>query len=142
LFDEAGRVLLIRFVVPRAEGEFVCWVTPGGEIELDETPVQAVVREIREELGLELEVEGPVYEDSNCFLHQGEMRENVDFFFKGFCLAGEPVLKGVTDDEIAIMKEIRWWSVEEIEGSAERIFPVDLVLRVRELGAGGRGSAA
>ena len=42
-----------------------------------------------------------------------------------------PVLRGFTADEIAIMNEIRWWSVEEIEGSTERIFPVDLALRVR-----------
>jgi 8-oxo-dGTP diphosphatase len=132
LFDPAGSVLLIRFVVARAEGEFVCWVTPGGEIEADETPAEAVVREIREELGLELEVEGPIYEESNSFEHQGEMRENVDFFFRAFCAREAPVLRGFTADEIAIMNEIRWWSVEEIEGSTERIFPVDLALRVRE----------
>jgi 8-oxo-dGTP diphosphatase len=37
LFDEGGAILLVRFVVPRAEGEFVFWALPGGEIEAGET---------------------------------------------------------------------------------------------------------
>jgi 8-oxo-dGTP diphosphatase len=133
LFDGVGRVLLIRFVVPRDGGEFVFWGAPGGEIEAGESAAEAAVREVREELGLELTVEGPVYEEANCFLHQGEMRDNVDFFFKAFCEGEGPVLKGVTADEIAIMKEIRWWSVEEIVGAEERIFPVDLAAKVGAL---------
>jgi hypothetical protein len=36
------------------------------------------------------------------------------------------------------MKEIRWWSVQEIEGSTERIFPVDLASMVREVAEVGR----
>jgi ADP-ribose pyrophosphatase YjhB (NUDIX family) len=32
LFDERGEVLLVRFVVPRAEGEFVFWALPGGRL--------------------------------------------------------------------------------------------------------------
>jgi hypothetical protein len=54
--------------------------------------------------------------------------------FVARCGAEEPVLRGVTAEEIAIMKEIRWWGVEEIEGAAERIIPVDLAGRVREFG--------
>jgi len=132
VFDPAGRVLLIRCVVQWADGEFVFWLTPGGEIEEGETPAQAAVRELREELGLEVEVVGPVYTQANQFEHQGEMRDNVDFVFTAMCAAHAPVLCGETAEEIAIMKEIRWWSAEEIQSSAERIFPVDLAARMRE----------
>jgi hypothetical protein len=31
------------------------------------------------------------------------------------------------------MREIRWWSEAEIEASEERIFPVNLAARMREL---------
>ena len=75
---------------------------------------------------------GPVYEEATQFEHQGEMRDNYDFVFVARCGAGEPVLRGVTADEIAIMKEIRWWGADEVEGSRERIFPVDLAGRMRE----------
>jgi ADP-ribose pyrophosphatase YjhB (NUDIX family) len=132
VFDPAGRVLLIRCVVMRRDGEFVFWLTPGGEIEAGEEPIEAARRELAEELGLEVEVVGPVYTEANRFEHQGEMRDNLDFVFTARCAAGEPALRGVTADEIAIMKEIRWWSAEEVEASGERIFPVDLAARMRE----------
>ena len=51
------------------------------------------------------------------------MQDNVDFLFRARCGREEPQLMGVTADEREIMKEIRWWSEEEIEGSRERIFP-------------------
>jgi 8-oxo-dGTP diphosphatase len=133
LFNEGGAVLLIRFVVPRQGGEFVFWALPGGEIEAGETEAEAAVREVREELGLELEIAGPVYRDSNQFLHQGEMQDNVDFLFRAECGREEPRLIGFTADEREIMKEIRWWSEAEIETSRERIFPENLAERMREL---------
>ena len=137
VFDPAGRVLLIRCVVMRADGEFVFWLTPGGEIEAGESSLEAARRELREELGLSVEVRGPVYEESTQFEHQGEMRDNFDYVFTARCGVGEPVMRGVTADEIEIMKEIRWWGAEEVEGASargERIFPVDLAGRMREFG--------
>jgi ADP-ribose pyrophosphatase YjhB (NUDIX family) len=134
VFDGVGRVLLIRCVVMRADGEFEFWLTPGGEIEEGETPADAAVRELREELGLKVAVVGPVYEEATQFEHQGEMRDNLDFYFVARCDAEAPELRGVTAEEIAIMREIRWWRVEEIDGSGERIFPVDLAARMREFG--------
>jgi ADP-ribose pyrophosphatase YjhB (NUDIX family) len=46
IFDDAGRLLLVR----HRDGEV--WSTPGGFIELDERPSDAVVRETWEETGL------------------------------------------------------------------------------------------
>jgi ADP-ribose pyrophosphatase YjhB (NUDIX family) len=132
LFEEAGAVLLIRFVVPRENGEFVFWALPGGEIEAGETEIEAAVREVKEELGLEVDVAGPVYCDRNQFLHQGEMQDNTDFLFCAKCRREEPQLMGVTADEREIMREIRWWSEEEIAKSPERIFPENLAERMRE----------
>ena len=137
LFDESGAILLVRFVVPREDGEFVFWALPGGEIEVGETEIEAAAREVREELGLELTVTGPVYCDSNQFFHQGEMQDNVDFLFRAGCRREEPRLVGFTADEREIMKEVRWWSEAEVEASEERIFPVNLAERMRELS--GRG---
>jgi 8-oxo-dGTP pyrophosphatase MutT (NUDIX family) len=48
LFDRERRLLLAR----HAAGEL--WSTPGGAIEPGETPAEAVVREAREELGVEV----------------------------------------------------------------------------------------
>ena len=136
VLDASGRVLLIWCVAMRSDGEFVFWLTPGGEIEAGESPHAAAVRELREELGLDVEVVGPVYCEANQFEHQGEMRDNVDYFFVARCGEETPRLSGVTAEEIAVMREIRWWGAEEIEaaiaGRGERFFPVDLAARVRQ----------
>ena len=51
LLDTDGRILIAR----RPEGKPMAglWEFPGGKIEPGETPEQAVVRELREELGVE-----------------------------------------------------------------------------------------
>src|SRR5688572_30596106 len=46
IHDDAGRLLLVR---QRDDG---VWSTPGGSMEFDETPADAVVREAWEETGL------------------------------------------------------------------------------------------
>jgi ADP-ribose pyrophosphatase YjhB (NUDIX family) len=51
LFDDDGRVLLVR------RRDVPVWNLPGGRVEPDETPWQAGLREVREETGLEIELE-------------------------------------------------------------------------------------
>ncbi len=133
LFSPEGAVLLIRFVVPRPDGPFEFWIAPGGEIEPGETEAEAARREVREELGLDLAVEGPIRVDSNQFLHQGEMRDNTDFYFRAQCPQDAPRLIGLTEAEIAIMQEIRWWTQPELAATAETIFPHDLSDWLRRL---------
>lgn len=52
LFDAAGRVLMAR----RPEHKHMAglWEFPGGKLDADETGEQALARELREELGIEL----------------------------------------------------------------------------------------
>jgi 8-oxo-dGTP pyrophosphatase MutT (NUDIX family) len=143
VFDAAGRVLLIRCAMVLKSGEdFVFWVTPGGEIEAGETPEQAARRELQEELGLELEVRGPLYTETNQFELGGEMRDNLDYWFLARCGADAPRMKGVTAEELEMMQEMRWWTAEGVEAALAggvRIFPVDLAVRMR--GFGGRLNA-
>ncbi|MGC9113051.1 NUDIX hydrolase [Acidilobus sp.] len=52
---EGGRVLMIW------HRKLGVWLYPGGHVEPNETPREAVVREFKEETGLDVEVVGPVY---------------------------------------------------------------------------------
>ena len=58
VFDDAGRVLLIERGRPPGVG---LWSVPGGRVELGEALAAAVVREVREETGLDVEP-GPLVE--------------------------------------------------------------------------------
>ncbi|MBZ0162357.1 MAG: (deoxy)nucleoside triphosphate pyrophosphohydrolase [Notoacmeibacter sp.] len=54
LVDSDGRVLLSQR--PRGKAMAGLWEFPGGKVEPGETPEQAVVRELAEELGIETKV--------------------------------------------------------------------------------------
>ena len=51
VFDDADRVLLVQRGRPPGEG---LWTVPGGRVELGESLADAVVREVREETGLDV----------------------------------------------------------------------------------------
>lgn len=53
VFDAENRVLLVERSHPPGAG---LWTVPGGKLEYNETLVQAVAREVREETGLVVEV--------------------------------------------------------------------------------------
>lgn len=52
-FDQLGRLLLIQRGHAPAQGQ---WTLPGGRCEPNEDSARAVIREVREETGLEVEV--------------------------------------------------------------------------------------
>jgi ADP-ribose pyrophosphatase YjhB (NUDIX family) len=58
ILDASARVLLVKRLHPPLEGQ---WSLPGGLVELGESLAEAVVREVREETGLDVEP-GPVVE--------------------------------------------------------------------------------
>ena len=127
LFDPGGAVLLIRFAAELEGKPYVFWVTPGGEVEPGESDREAAVRELEEELGLRLELLGKVHEErGGTYTHLGETVRNFDVFFAAVCGREEPRLGGVTADEIALMREARWWTIAELAATREQVFPVRL----------------
>jgi 8-oxo-dGTP pyrophosphatase MutT (NUDIX family) len=86
--DEAGRILLLR----RSDGEDL-WGFPGGAVEPGERADEAAVREVREEIGLEVEpvaligvYSGPEY----VFAYpNGDRVQPVTLFFECQVLGGD-----------------------------------------------------
>lgn len=56
IFNDQGEILLARRA-QAAKNECGCWECPGGGVEFGETMLQAVKREVREELDVEIKIE-------------------------------------------------------------------------------------
>ncbi|MDL2341908.1 MAG: NUDIX hydrolase [Patescibacteria group bacterium] len=59
IVDDYGRILLLH----RSSGKFTHWELPGGKIERDETAEEAAVRELAEELGVDVRLIGALGSD-------------------------------------------------------------------------------
>jgi 8-oxo-dGTP diphosphatase len=84
IVDEYGRILLLH----RDAGDKSCWELPGGKVERDELPESAAVRELREELGVDVRLIRN--------LGSGEFEANdteyIYHWFQAGIAAGEPEL--------------------------------------------------
>ncbi len=97
VFDDAGRVLLIKENYDRRR-----WGFPGGEVEPGEAPVDAAVREAREETGVEIDVEHliGIYRLDNGF---------AVYVFRCRIVAGEPARPDTGE-----IDQVRWFAPDEI----------------------------
>ena len=96
-------VLLIRRGTPPRQGE---WSLPGGRIEPGERAVDAALRELREETGVEAEISGLIDVVDGLFPEAGRHYVLIDYAARW--LAGEPV---AGDDAI----EARFVALDEVE---------------------------
>jgi 8-oxo-dGTP diphosphatase len=104
------RVLAARRLdVPVAEGS---WEFPGGKVEADETPREALVRELHEELGIEAVVADEVDEPRCGWVISGSLRLRL-FLAE----TGDTPRPGPDHDEVM------WVNVDELE--SVRWMPVD-----------------
>lgn len=107
------------FATQRGYGEFKDgWEFPGGKIEPGETPEEAIVREIKEELDTEVEVI--------------ELLDTVEYDYPNFHLSmGCFICKIKSGDLVLKEHEAAKWLTKDTLGSVERL-PADMGL-VREI---------
>ncbi|MEV6526660.1 NUDIX domain-containing protein [Longispora sp. NPDC051575] len=107
VLDDQGRVLLIR----RSDNDL--WALPGGAQDFGEYIAQTVVRETREEAGIDVEVTGVVgiYTNPNHVVEysDGEVRQQFSICFTANPVGGELA----TSDEST---EVRWVAQSELDG--------------------------
>jgi 8-oxo-dGTP diphosphatase len=121
IYDEVGRLLLVR----QRDGD--AWSTPGGAIEFDETPADAVVRETWEETGLLVSVSRifGIYGGPNFVVHydNGDEAQYVMVAFECVNRGGRPRSDGEETTDV------RYWAADECPKLApwlEKMFPIFL----------------
>ena len=104
LFDDAGKVLLQK------RGDSGKWGFPGGAIEIGETPEEAVVRELKEETGLDVEIESliGIYTDSNMRYSNGDEAHSILIVYKLKAVGGELVC-----DEVETIG-LQYFAIDEL----------------------------
>lgn len=136
VLDAQDRVLLMhdRLDLHRVDSH---WVAPGGGLEDGETLVEAAVREVYEETGLQVELPPdaePVFVERELFSFAGQHIDQTNHYFmvRLGVLASEPIRPvAPTEYEAAIALGSRWWPLEELEVAPVARIPVDIVEVIR-----------
>lgn len=100
-----GKILLVKRGTAVFKGY---WALPGGRVDPGETVEQTVVREIKEETGLDVEIVGKIGEYHECGVQGG-----IEYDYYPACFLVEPVGGKIKRQEDEI-EQIRLFDVKEI----------------------------
>ncbi len=133
LFDDEGRVLLFRLPA-RADREGY-WYLPGGGIAPGESPREAVRRELSEEAGVAAAELGPILRMMRgvTFQHDGRDFQQDEWHLVGWLHDGQVRAPRATDAEAEGVTAHRWWSLDALTSTSDRVYPVDLADLIRSL---------
>jgi 8-oxo-dGTP pyrophosphatase MutT (NUDIX family) len=137
--DEQFHVLLFQFYLnpkKRDEGQF--WITPGGGVDKGEELVHAAARELREETGFAVAPEELLYVGhaegyAKFDWAKGMFRD--DYYF--WRAATRELDESMQEEwERSQITGHRWWSVEELVVTQERVIPPGLAGLLMQLSDG------
>ena len=130
--ERAGKCSVVLAARRHPESGALLWILPKGHLEPGETPADAARREVREETGIDAEVERLLGDVTYWYVRRGERARScrvlkcVRFFLMRY-LGGR---FGDRDDE---MDAVRWFSLATAEARAARVNERRLLRRARRL---------
>lgn len=113
--DDEGRILLARRAIAPEEGK---WDLPGGFLEEGEHPRAAVIRELREESGLEIEPLELVAVEVDVYGEGDDAPATLNLYWTAHVVSGRPE---PADD----VSELGWFSPAELPPDDDLAFQVN-----------------
>jgi len=130
LLDDDDRFLLFRTLDPTMPELGEWWELPGGGLEHGESYAQTAVRELAEETGFEVVLEGvtdlPRWNRDSTYVrrHVRTWQHEVVIVARVSGRAPEPGREGRTPEELAEYVDHGWWSLGELAAAeGTRFFP-------------------
>ena len=105
------------------------WFTIGGEVEPEETDIQAAVRELHEETGLtQADVEfGPIVWFGSCDLVlSGTLKRLNQKFIVAHTNNKNISMDNFTESEKSVIERMEWFSLDKIKNHQDIIYPVGI----------------
>ncbi|NYG55946.1 NUDIX hydrolase [Nocardioides perillae] len=140
IIDEHDRLLLAKHDLSARHMGVVLWAPPGGGLQTGETPAEAVLRELVEEVGYRTtpaEITHVWHQEIISPTYSKDWDGAVHDYFALRCLSFEP--RGMWDAESLNssegITEFRWWTLDEMfdQRGPEELRPQNLKILVRHL---------
>lgn len=126
--DGEDRVLLLHGFDPARPAE-PYWFTVGGGLEPGETPPQAAVRELAEEVGLTATPDrlvGPLAEATIEFWFDSARYLQQQTYYAVRVAAAPITFAGQDAVEHASIDRYAWWSAADLAATTDQVYPDDL----------------
>lgn len=131
VIDDADRVLLFAGT---NDEDHRFWYPPGGAIEPGESPEETARRELREETGLAgVDLQGELGRRDVLVSWGGVRYDCRERWFFARVPVSEIDMSGMADNEQLMISDCRWWSVDDLAQTSDRLVPGNLPTLVRDL---------
>lgn len=121
LLNDENKIILLKFIEPNRS----FWLTPGGKIEHNETPLQAARRELYEETGITaaefIEPHSWYYEGIAPLNGTSTLFKEHIFFARTY--TSHTTNEHLNEDKKEIIEEYKWWDLNALIASREIVYP-------------------